>query len=50
MDDVEKYLAENYPDGYTEKQAGTIIGEAKKTFERVNGKMLSAVVMSKVKK
>ena len=50
VDDVEKYLAENYPDGYTEKQAGTIIGEAKKTFERVNGKMLSAVVMSKVKK
>ena len=49
-EDIEKYLAENYPNGYTEKQAGTIIGETKKAFERINGKVLSAIVMAKVKK
>ena len=50
LEEIEQYLAENYPNGFTEKQAGTIIGETKKAFERIDGKALSAIVMSKVMK
>lgn len=45
-EDIINWLNENYPNGFSMKEMGPIIGRVKKSFERSDGKMISEVVKS----
>ena len=48
-EDIMAWLDENYPEGITQKEMGPVIGKTIKTFERVDGKLVSECVKSKLK-
>lgn len=48
QEDVIKYLNEKYPNGIEKKSMGIVIKEVKTAFERVDGKMVSQCVMTKI--
>ena len=49
-EDIEKFVKENYPDGIEQKQMGMVIGQIKKVFERVDGKVVADVVKTFINK
>ena len=47
-EDVEKYIAEHYPNGIDKKQMGVVIKEVKTELIGVDGKTVSDVVKTKL--
>ena len=49
VEDVEKYINDNYADGIEQKQMGVVIKEIKSKFIGVDGAMVASLVKSKIK-
>jgi uncharacterized protein YqeY len=49
-EEVEEWVRSSWPAGITQSMMGYVIGESKKAFERVDGKMVSEVVRSMIQK
>ena len=49
-EEVEEWVRSSWPAGITQSMMGYVIGESKKAFERVDGKMVSEVVRSIIQK
>lgn len=49
-EEVEEWIRSTWPGGITQSMMGYVIGESKKTFARVDGKMVSEVVRSMIQK
>lgn len=47
-EDILNYINEHYPNGVEQKLMGKVIGEVKKSFERVNGSLVAECVKSKI--
>jgi len=49
-EEVEEWIRSTWPGGITQSMMGYVIGESKKAFARVDGKMVSEVVRSMIQK
>lgn len=49
-EDIEKFISDNYPDGIEQKLFGTVMKQVKTEFKRVDGKLVSEIVKTFIKK